>query len=227
VSAGIAHELNNPLAVLRGYAEVTGDLVRSARRGEAWDAALAEKYLDRIDAQVERMSTIIRHVRDFSRQNAFTRDRVRVNDVVRRSCTLLAEQLRLARIQVDLRLDPTDPAVLGEAGRLEQVVVNLLANARDAIQEAGGPSGGVVQVCTRALPDGEVEASVLDDGVGMPPEVLAEMFTPFFTTKGPGKGTGLGLSISHGIVDEHGGRLFAESHPGRGTRVVLRLPAAP
>jgi C4-dicarboxylate-specific signal transduction histidine kinase len=226
VSAGLAHELNNPLAILRGFGEMTRDLVREARHGRPFDAELAEQYLERMDGHIVRISTIITHVKEFSRQAHHERRRVAINDVVGRSFVLLHEQLRLQRIQVDLRLAPDGPIVHGDPLRLEQVFINLLTNARDAIADAPAQAG-TITVATQVLSDGMIEATVSDDGVGMDAAVLQEIFTPFYTTKAAGKGTGLGLSISHGIIAEHGGRIHCASEPGRGTRMRIVLPPAP
>lgn len=224
VSAGLAHELNNPLAVLRGYGELTRELVDDHKAGRPLDTDAATRYLERMDAHVVRMSAIISHIKEFSRQSAHARETLSINEVVERSFVLLNEQLRLRAIRIRRELARRLPPVEGDALRLEQVLINLLTNARDAITDAHGDDGGTIRVRTRRLRDGTVEIAVADDGAGMTDEIQQEIFTPFFTTKAAGKGTGLGLSIAHGIVAEHGGRMRCVSEIGRGTEMIIQLP---
>jgi C4-dicarboxylate-specific signal transduction histidine kinase len=220
VSSGLAHELNNPLAIMRGYVERAQELLRepSAPREEV------ERCLERIDANVDRMDSIIRHIMEFSRQTRQERRRVDLREVVRKAFIMLNEQLRLLNIRVveDFEAGPLE--VWGDELRLEQVLINLLTNARDAIGEAHGEHGGTIRLSARAASPAEMELSVADDGVGITEEVRSHLFTPFFTTKGVGKGTGLGLSISLGIIQEHQGTISCGSEAGRGAVFTLRLP---
>jgi two-component system NtrC family sensor kinase len=144
---------------------------------------------------------------------------VAVNEVVERAAAVVAHPLELGRVALALRPAADLPAVRADANQLQQVLVNLLMNAADAVADDGT---GQVSVTTQAR-EGAVEVVVEDNGCGIPPEIRAHLFEPFFSTKGT-RGTGLGLSISWGIVEAHGGRIDVWSEPGRGSRFTLRLP---
>ncbi len=214
LAAGVAHELNQPLTVIRGYAQ-----------GLLADAGLDPEVkadLDRIQAQTGRMAKIINHLRDFSRQAKGTFEPVALNDVIEAAFSLLTQQLRLRNVRVVTELDPGLPVIRGDRVQLEQVFINLITNARDAMQSH---NGGRLTVKTRGA-DPFVEAIVADTGPGIPEGIRARIFDPFFTTKEVGQGTGLGLSISYGIVRDHGGEIRAETRPGWGAVFVVRLPMA-
>src|SRR5215831_5142572 len=169
------------------------------------------------------MKVIIRHIMEFARESRPEKKPTLLNDVVKKSFILINEQLRLRKIQIDMDLCPGLVAVIDES-RLEQVFINLLSNARDAIHEAHGQAGGGIRVRSRALSSSEIEIEISDNGIGMTEETRSKIFNPFFTTKEAGKGTGLGLSISHGIVQEHGGSIDCGSERGQGTTFRIRLP---
>jgi len=147
---------------------------------------------------------------------------------VRKGADLLREQLRTARIHFQLDLPDAGPMAKGDANQLQQVLINLVLNARDAVAEAPGrPATGTlghIAVRMTAAADGGMELIVDDDGPGIPDTVMPRLFEPFFTTKPTGKGTGLGLSISHGIVKRMGGRMVAENRPERGARFRIAFP---
>ncbi len=214
LAAGVAHELNQPLTVIRGYAQ-----------GLLADASLDQEVradLDRIQAQTGRMAKIINHLRDFSRQAKGTFEPVALNDVIEAAFSLLTQQLRLRNVRVVTDLDPGLPGIRGDRDQLEQVFINLIMNARDAMQPQ---NGGRLTVTTRGA-DSFVEAIVADTGPGIPEGIRARIFDPFFTTKEVGQGTGLGLSVSYGILRDHGGEIRAETRPGWGAVFVVRLPMA-
>jgi two-component system NtrC family sensor kinase len=216
LAAGVAHELNQPLMVIRGYAQ---ELLEDERIA---DAELRED-LSRIEAQTTRMTAIISHLRDFSRQSKGTRQRTDLNQVVTQAFSFLDQQLRTRNIQVVQALDPALSPVWADPLQIEQVLLNLVTNARDAMEKVGK---GVIVIRTEQAGDGRVALSVTDSGPGIPPDLKARIFDPFFTTKEVGKGTGLGLSICHGIAEEHGGELRVESPVAedRGARFTLVLP---
>ena len=216
LAAGVAHELNQPLMVIRGYAQ---ELVADER---ITDPELRED-LGRIESQTSRMSAIITHLRDFSRQSKGKRQITDLNAVVTHAFTFLGQQLKAWNIAVVQELDPALPTAWADALQIEQVLLNLVTNARDAMAAAGK---GAIIIRTRPTSDGRVALSVADTGPGIPPEIRSRIFEPFFTTKEVGKGTGLGLSICHGIMEEHGGELQVESPwaDGRGARFTLVLP---
>jgi C4-dicarboxylate-specific signal transduction histidine kinase len=222
VSSGLAHELNNPLMVIAGYLElIRGDI--QARPESAFNFAELESHLQKIERNVGRMKTIIRHIMEFARESKPVKQPMQLNEVIKKSFILMNEQLRLKKIDIDMDLDPALVAHIDET-RMEQVFINLLTKARDAIVEAHGEAGGRIQVRSRILSASELEIEISDNGIGMNEEIMSRIFNPFFTTKDVGKGTGLGLSISHGIVQDHGGSIYCASERGRGATFRIRLP---
>jgi signal transduction histidine kinase len=226
LAAGIAHEINNPLAYiganLRALREQWLALAASAREaGEkpALDDLLEEgvAMLDESLEGVDRTAAIVRDVRVFSHGGSDAKERLAANELVERALRVAEPHVR-RRARVE-RVYEDVPPVVGSRRELEQVLLNLIINAAQAI--AGK---GTVRVATSRCGD-EVEISVSDTGCGIPPEAMERIFDPFFTTKPVGEGTGLGLSISHEIVRRHGGRILVDSVVGRGTEVRVRLPA--
>lgn len=218
LAAGVAHELNQPLMVIRGYAQ---ELLADER------VACEEirEDLRRIEAQTTRMAAIINHLRDFSRQSRGKREVTDLNRVVTDALTFLAQQLKTKNIAVVQELLPALPPVWADPMQIEQVFLNLVTNARDAMEEDGA---GTITIRTELAAGGRVGLSVTDTGPGIPSDLQTRIFDPFFTTKEVGKGTGLGLSICHGIVEEHGGALTMESptSDGRGARFSIALPCS-
>jgi signal transduction histidine kinase len=216
LSAGLAHEINNPLAAIKMYAQ---NLKRSQQRATLNDAMLS-KNLDSIDTLVDKISHVIIHFRDFSRQSSNTFKSVAINEPLLSALDMFGEQLSLRDIRVTCQLADQLPPVWGDANQLEQVMVNLIANARDALAER--PSRELRLSTLRA--NGHVVVEVSDTGNGIAPGVMAHIFEPFYTTKEPGQGTGLGLAISRSIIEDHQGRLEVESTLGTGTTFRLLLP---
>jgi two-component system NtrC family sensor kinase len=204
--------------VIRGYAQ---ELLADPRITEEE----LRDDLRRIEAQTSRMTAIITHLRDFSRQSKGKRQEMDLNHVVAQAFTFVGQQLKLRNIAVVQSLDSALPRVWGDPFQIEQVLLNLVTNARDAI-EGTGVGSGTLTVRTEHLADDRIALSVTDSGPGIPPEVQPRIFDPFFTTKEVGKGTGLGLSICHGIMQEHRGEIQVESPVAddRGTRITLLLP---
>ena len=168
------------------------------------------------------MMQIIRHLKDFSRKSTGEYQEVDVNAVIQSSFALLTEQLRLHNIEVRLNLGHTMPKVWGDSIQLIQVFVNIITNARDALDEVGG---GSLVVRSGSGHENTVEVSFEDNGPGISPEILPRIFDPFFTTKAVGSGTGLGLSIALGLVQAHGGKINVESESGQGARFTVVLGA--
>jgi two-component system NtrC family sensor kinase len=217
LAAGVAHEVNTPLAVISSYAQMLAKRVSE-------DPAQT-KALEKITQQTFRASEIVNSLLNFSRTASNDFALVDINESITETISLVEPQMRKARVEVVPNLQADLPRVRGVAGRLQQVCLNLFLNARDAM-----PEGGRLEVTTRLenteSGDGEqVRIEVRDSGVGMSRDQLSRIFDPFFTTKGPKRGTGLGLSISYGIIEEHSGRLSASSAPGEGTTFVIELPA--
>ncbi len=224
LAAGIAHELNQPLMVIR----TTGQFIRrSLDKGTVGVDALKEHF-EPIDRNTRRMMNIINHLRAFSRQSQGEFSPLNVNRLIEESFLMIGEQLRLHNIEVQKNLTPNPPKVLGNVNQLEQVVLNLLTNARDAIEAKGGKEPGQIEIVSRVFSDDNpwVEILIKDSGDGISEDTLKNIFDPFFTTKEVGKGTGLGLSISYGIIQEHQGEIeVVESSPA-GTTFRMKLPVA-
>lgn len=216
LAAGVAHELNQPLMIIRGYAQ-------ELLRGPAVTDEEIRDDLRRIEAQTDRMAAIINHLRDFSRESKGRREATHLNKVVQDALAFLGQQLQTRNIAVVQELDPALPPVWADPLQIEQVFLNLITNARDAMEPAGA---GTITIRTEPVQDNRVGLSVTDTGPGIPNEIRTRIFDPFFTTKEVGKGTGLGLSICHGIIEKHGGELTMESPvaDGRGARFTIILP---
>ncbi|MBI3556021.1 MAG: HAMP domain-containing protein [Deltaproteobacteria bacterium] len=223
VSSGLAHELNNPLTVITGYVEHLRTMVQERARAPV-DFEALETGFEKIGRNVDRMNAIIGHIMEFARQSNLTRRPLLLNGVIEKSFILIGEQLRLKNIQLKPQLSDATLMALGDGLRLEQVILNLLTNARDAIFEAHGDKGGKIDVRSRILSDTQLEIEIEDNGNGMTPEVRERIFNPFFTTKDVGQGTGLGLSISLGIIQDHGGSIGCETERGKGSRFTILLP---
>jgi PAS domain S-box-containing protein len=214
---GVAHELNNPLQAVAGFAEL---LLEGEPNDEEQVAAL-----ETISREARRASRIVTDLRLLARQaheESVRLEPVDVNDVVRHVLRTREHALSTGGIELQLELAPALPAVLGDPGRLEQAVLNLVVNAEQALAEVTGPRRLVI--ATRAAVNG-VCVTVQDSGPGITRDALPHLFEPFWTTKAPGEGVGLGLSIVHGIVQEHHGTVHVESEPGRGARFQVELPA--
>jgi signal transduction histidine kinase/CheY-like chemotaxis protein len=212
---GVAHELSNPLTSILGYAQ------RLLLRG---DAAGRTEEARKIYQEAERASTILRQLLLNARETQPERRWVSLNQMVLKTMELQRLGLATEKIRLNLELDPAPSFVHGDAGQLQQVLINLVGNARQAIVESG--NDGNIRVRTKWTSEGRVLVEVSDDGPGIPEGIMARIFDPFFTTKPAGAGTGLGLAIALGIVREHGGLLKVSSPPGGGAVFTIELPAA-
>jgi two-component system, NtrC family, sensor kinase len=212
LAAGVAHEINTPLAVISSYAQMLAKQLRG-------DARLGP-VLDKITQQSFRAAEIANGLLNFSRTSTTEFRSTDLNQVVRDTLSLLEHQFKTAQIVVDLDLVDELPPIHGNPGKLQQVFLNLLLNAKDAM-----PGGGRLRITT--LVNGHVEAVISDSGSGIAPENLKRIYDPFFTTKnmpGDRRGTGLGLSVSYGIIQEHAGKIHVESAIGAGTTFHLEFP---
>jgi two-component system NtrC family sensor kinase len=211
--SGIAHELNNPLTAIMGYGQLLlGHGLRPAQLAEA----------RKIYQEAERARRIVKNLLFFARETKPERVRVDLNEVVERTLALRSYELKVENIAVECELDPDLPATLADPYQLQQVVLNLLVNAEQALLQGRGQ--GNIWIRTMRLPGNRLALEVADDGPGVPPDIASRVFDPFFTTKPPGVGTGLGLSIVYGIVQQHGGEVSLESAPGAGAKFVVELP---
>ncbi|MHB8485030.1 MAG: hybrid sensor histidine kinase/response regulator [Candidatus Acidiferrales bacterium] len=213
--SGIAHELNNPLTSIMGYAQLT--------LGRAPETLNNEVRM--IFAEAERARRIVKNLLFFARQAQPERTRVDLNEIVERTVALRGYELKIENIAIRCELAADLPATLADPHQLQQVMLNLLVNAEQAILESRGR--GSIQVCTRKAAESRLRVEVSDDGPGVPPHIASRIFDPFFTTKSPGLGTGLGLSIVYGIVEQHGGDVAFENQPGGGAKFVVEIPLLP
>lgn len=217
LAAGVAHEINNPLTGVLTYSSFL--LKRVEDKPEMKDD------LEVIVRETKRCREIVKGLLDFARQSPLEKNRVRLNEVIERSVQILANQLAKRKVQIIRQLAADLPEIEADANQLQQVLVNLIMNAGDAMHE----NGGVITIASALVRD-EAEANarfirlqVRDTGCGIPPENLSKIFEPFFSTKGQ-KGNGLGLAIVWGIIEKHNGRIAVESTVGEGTVFTILLP---
>jgi len=210
LAAGVAHEVNTPLAVISTYAQMLAKQVA--------DDSQKSLILDKIAKQTFRASEIVNSLLNFSRTSTTSFGNVNLNRVIQETLSLLEHQLQKSGIQLKNDWEPDLPPVYGNAGKLQQVFLNLFLNARDAMS-----SGGTLEI--RTWSEGSrVRIEVADTGQGIAPENIHRIYDPFFTTKAARKGTGLGLSVTYGIIQEHGGSIEVSNRPSGGARFRLELP---
>jgi signal transduction histidine kinase/CheY-like chemotaxis protein len=218
--SGIAHELNNPLTAIMGYTQLLlGHGLTPPQHSEA----------DKVYREAERARRIVKNLLYFARENHPERTSVDLNEVIERTLALRSYELKLENIVVECELAPNLPKTMADPYQLQQVVLNLVVNAEQALLEGRG-QGHVwihtAHVPTEATTSGlsRIQLRVSDDGPGVSPDIASRVFDPFFTTKRAGVGTGLGLSIVYGIVHQHGGEITLESQPSGGARFIVELP---
>src|SRR2546422_3136021 len=215
--SGVAHELNNPLTSIAGLSEFLLEQKELGKKDRG--------HLQVIQEQAERAGRIVRNLLTFARKGSAERVPVDLNDVIRRTLSLTAYDLKLKDISVERELSGALPDVFGDRHGLQQVVLNLVTNAAHAVAE--NPRERPRQITVSTWFDGQVHLRVADTGPGIPDEIVQSVFTPFFTTKEPGKGTGLGLSITYSIVESHGGQITLETPTPRGGAGIPRDPPPP
>ena len=222
LSASIAHEINNPLAIIRQEAEIMGLTLKKAEPPEECDREELQESVRVIVQQVDRCAEIIRNLLDFARKREPVVQAVDLNRVVEDMTRLVEKEARNNNIEIERRYDPELPLIYSDAPELRQVALNLLSNAAQAIGK-----DGVITIITRPVGGNAVELVIEDTGCGISAENLGKIFEPFFSTKPPGQGTGLGLSISHGLIQQLGGSIRVRSAVGRGTSFTITLPQRP
>lgn len=213
LAAGVAHELNNPIAAIKGFAQLLA--------GKADVDASLKKDLQTIYSESQRASRITQNLLTFARRHEPEKRLISINEALEKTLELRAHQMKLNKIELEMDLDPNLPRTMADFHQMQQVFVNILNNAEQAMLEAHGR--GKLIVRTQKM-GGMIRISFTDDGPGISEENLKRIFDPFFTTKEVGKGTGLGLSICYGIVEAHCGRIYAMSKVGQGATFVVEIP---
>jgi len=225
MATGIAHELNQPLSVIK---TASSFFIKKMDKEEPLEDEILSKMVRKIDSNVDRASRIINHMRQFARKPEMDFEKVQVNEVLERAFEIFSQQLKLRGIRVVWEIEKSLPKISADPARLEQVFINLLINARDAIEEHRGPqetAGVDKKIILKTRREGSViVCEVCDTGKGVPPALINKIFEPFFTTKEVGKGTGLGLSISYGIVKDCGGTIRVAPHKPEGACFIVTFP---
>lgn len=223
LAAGVAHEVGNPMGAILGYTNLLADHVK--------DNPEAIDYLGRVEKEVTRIDAIVRELLDFSRPSPAEPSPVDVNALIMESTSFLARQSLMSSVKIETQLEQDVGTVLADAGQLKQVLVNLMLNARDAMEEGGSLTiaGRRISRATKETDSGRhptefIEISVSDTGKGIAASELNKIFDPFYSTKPPGKGTGLGLAISLRIIESFGGSIRVESAEGKGSIFAVELP---
>ena len=214
LAAGVAHEINNPMSGIMLYANfVKEDLDENSP---------LTKDLDTIIHEAERCKVIVADLLAFSHQNTYEMEPISLNEVIGKTLTILRHQPLFESLELEQELDSSNPKIMGNAIRLNQVVMNIVVNGAQAME-----GKGQLRIVTRVRAGGDIaEMEIVDNGPGIPPEMQEKIFDPFFTTKATGEGTGLGLSVSYAIVKEHKGTIRVSSSPESGTKFSLKFPIA-
>ncbi len=216
LAAGIAHEIGNPIGIILGYLDLlnSGDITEADKKD----------FLSRIESEIVRVNRIIRHLLDFSRPSSGEPEKTRVHDLVQMTLAMLEPQPMMEGVRTTLDLKAQKDTVLADPNQLQQVFLNIIMNAVDALAEGKGEEG-IKQLKIRSDKiEGSIELRFSDNGPGISDKELLRIFDPFYTTKEPGKGTGLGLSVCYRIVEGLGGTIRAESKSGEGATIIVSLP---
>ena len=227
MATGVAHELNQPLSVIKTASRF---FMKKINKKEKIEDEVLFTLSEEIDSYVDRATKIINHMRQFGRKSDTALEKVQVNAVLKKAFEILGQQLKVRGIEIFWDLEQDLPLILADPDRLEQVFVNLLINARDAIdekQQSYQPrkEAKKISLKTRSV-DKEITVEISDTGPGLEDAILERIFEPFFTTKKVGQGTGLGLSISYGIIQDCKGSIRAVSGKGKGTSLIMKFPIA-
>ena len=212
MAAGIAHEINNPLAAVMGFAQL-------AMRREVDETV--QRDLDKILTQAKRASKIIANLQSFARRYKPTKEPVHVVDILEKVLEFRSYEMQVSDIEVVKNVEPRIPLIMGDEHQLDKAFLNIIINAEQSMTEARG--AGTLTIDVRRIDD-KVRVSISDDGVGLAEETISKIFDPFFTTRDVGQGTGLGLSVCYGIILEHNGTITVESKPDEGAEFIVDLP---
>lgn len=219
ISSGIAHEINNPLAVIRQETDWVNHLLSRMETESNTNAADLKESIRQIQLHVDRCKEITHKLLDFARKKDPIYQGINVNELAEDMVLLVEKQARILGIEIRRNYSPELPLVVTDPPLLRQVILNLLNNSVQAVDQ-----GGWVQISTLIVDEYAFEIRIEDNGCGIPPENLDRIFNPFFTTKPPGKGTGLGLSLCLSIITRLGGGISVQSPPGKGAKFIVRLP---
>jgi signal transduction histidine kinase len=224
LAAGMAHELNNPLAGIYAFLQVFAQTLRSRDLKDLSEeeAKGFQENLVHVEREIQRCKSIIGGLLTFARVSEKEYGLVDLNRVLNNALSLMQSSLSNSNVIVETRFDNDLPLVMGDANELQQVFVNVIANSRKAMPDGGN----IIIVTSTRKPENMTCVSIADTGAGIETDVIDKIFDPFFTTSKPGQGTGLGLSISYGIVSDHKGKIMADSRPGEGTTFTVLLPIA-
>jgi two-component system NtrC family sensor kinase len=219
LASGVAHEINNPVAIMVEEAGWIGDLLEEEEFKETKNIDELRRALAQIKTQGKRCKEITRKLLSFARKTSLSVQDIQVNELINEIVEISAQRAKYAMVEITTRLQQEVPPVQVSLSELQQVILNLINNALDAMEKKGGKL--TLSTFTR---DGFVVVEVADTGVGIPASNLHRIFDPFFTTKAVGKGTGLGLSICYGIVENMGGRIEVQSTVNVGTTISVYIP---
>jgi PAS domain S-box-containing protein len=220
LSASVVHEINNPIAGILNLIMLMQRIVSEDTLGRN-EIEQFQHYLSLMETETRRTSRIVSNLLAFSRQSKMEPKRLNLNRLIEQTVFLNSNLLKMDGVKVETRLDPDLPDLLGSEDQLQQVFMNLVSNASEAM----GADGGVLTIETRhLLSEDRLQVNFKDTGCGIPEENYPKLFEPFFTTKKKGKGVGLGLSVAYGIVREHEGSIYVKSEMGRGTTFQVKLP---
>jgi two-component system NtrC family sensor kinase len=217
MAAGVAHELNSPLTGIVTFAHIMLKRIPPENTQDIEDLKV-------IIEQAERCAKIVKELLGFSRKAESEKRLVNINVIIENTLSMVKNQTKFYNIAFDVMLDKSIPEINADTNQIQQVLLNLLLNACDAMNEKG-----TITIASRKVEDGSrkfAEIELTDTGPGIPEHIKSKIFEPFFTTKPTGKGTGLGLSVSYGIIKKHEGQIFVKSEPGHGASFFIRLPTA-
>jgi signal transduction histidine kinase len=221
LSASVVHEINNPIAGILNLIMLMQRIMAEDALGQK-EIQQFQHYLSLMETETRRTSRIVSNLLAFSRQSKMEPKRLNLNRLVEQTLLLNSNLLKMDGVKVESRLDPDLPDLLGSEDQLQQVFMNLVSNASEAM---GAGGGGVLTIETKhLLGEDKLQINFTDTGCGIPEENIPKLFEPFFTTKKKGKGVGLGLSVAYGIVQEHAGSIYVKSEVGRGTTFQVKLP---
>jgi histidine kinase len=225
MATGVAHELNQPLSVIKTASSFS---IKKIEKDEPVETDILLNILFKIDSNVDRATRIINHMRQFARKSDMALEKVDVNDVLKKAFEIFSQQLKLRGIDVQWSIEKNLPKINADPSRLEQVFINLLLNARDAIEEKWNQLAAKQEnkkIRLKTMHNNQtVICEVCDTGIGVPEAIADKIFEPFFTTKEVGSGTGLGLSISYGIIKDCGGSIQVGSNKPEGACFILKFP---